>query len=400
MRKLKRIYSEYIEQIIIGTIIDVMIRRIYYLFLDVHDFLKINFFFNSVNFENDLLINNEDIIQFSQPEMLNIQTPPKEFKVSHFRLGSNIWHGNVSLSQPHIFEIDNANYDSKTKFWHDEQNRIIDNVPGRSENIHLLYQDRPYEFTCQENLLEFDVAFALLPSSNYWGWLHNRLTQLQALDKYISVNGFVPKILIHKGAPNFVKQSLEIMGYGEHIVECDPASNIRVRKLVITSSRFPRNKFQSNYVKQKLVSPLTAQWLRKKFSQKLNLDDDNVENKIIVSRADVGTRRVANFDEIEQFAASNGFETYELANLDFAEQVRLFYSASQILGIHGAGLTNIIFSKDSHVIEILNAEKKPSFFYLSQCLPVTYECVSGKIVDSNIHSKNKDILVNVDDFDF
>jgi hypothetical protein len=350
-----------------------------------------------VVFEDDLLLNEGEKIQFSQSELLDVSAPPRKFKRSHFRRGSNIWHGKVTLGQPHIFQIENAKYDPRTEFWYDEENKIIDNVPGRSENIHLLYRNSPYECIDEGNILEFELALALLPSSNYWGWLHNQLTQLQAFEEFLSVNNSTPKILINSGAPKYVKQSLLALGYEDYVVECDPTSNIHVRRLLASSNRFPRNKFQSNYVKQKLVSPLAANWLRNKFAQELNLKEYEKQDKIIISRADVGMRRISNFEEIEEFALSYGFKTYELAELDFSEQFKLFYSANQIMGIHGAGLTNMIFSKDCHIIEILNAQRKPSFFYLSQCLPVTYECVSGKIIKDDVSSKNNDIFVNVTD---
>lgn len=76
--------------------------------------------------------------------------------------------------------------------------------------------------------------------------------------------------------------------------------------------------------------------------------------KVLISRADAKGRGVLNWDELLPVFARCGFETVELTGLPLAEQMALFRDAAQVVGVHGAGLTNILFApRDCSVLEIL-----------------------------------------------
>jgi len=76
--------------------------------------------------------------------------------------------------------------------------------------------------------------------------------------------------------------------------------------------------------------------------------------RIFISRNDAKNRRVLNQDEIDAVLAEFGYESVELTGKTFDEQRARFAEASHVVGVHGAGLTNILFSPPgAQVLEIL-----------------------------------------------
>ena len=79
---------------------------------------------------------------------------------------------------------------------------------------------------------------------------------------------------------------------------------------------------------------------------------------IVVSRGSSTTRRWLNEDECMEVLNSLGFKLIDPSKMSMLEQINTFSSAEVILGPHGAGLTNLMFScPDTKVIEIRSNEQ-------------------------------------------
>lgn len=76
--------------------------------------------------------------------------------------------------------------------------------------------------------------------------------------------------------------------------------------------------------------------------------------KLYISRADARGRKILNEAEMAAALARQGFETVALGRLGAARQIELFQSATHVVGVHGAGLTNLLFApQGTKVLEIL-----------------------------------------------
>ena len=100
--------------------------------------------------------------------------------------------------------------------------------------------------------------------------------------------------------------------------------------------------------------------------------------KIYVSRQKAPKRKISNYMEVERLIEESGFRTIYCEELTFAEQVALFHSCDIVLGVHGAGLTNIMFMKPgSKVIEFIYEDQSNSlqthFCRLSDILQHEYQ---------------------------
>lgn len=75
--------------------------------------------------------------------------------------------------------------------------------------------------------------------------------------------------------------------------------------------------------------------------------------RIYVSREDSNTRKILNEDALIVFLKEHNFKIIILSKLDLLSQIKIFKKAKLIVGYHGAGLANLVFSKSpARLIEI------------------------------------------------
>ncbi len=98
-------------------------------------------------------------------------------------------------------------------------------------------------------------------------------------------------------------------------------------------------------------------------------------HRIYITRRDApGGRRVLNEPDVVQLLERYGFIPYALETLDLPAQIELFYDAEAVVGPHGAGLTNILFSESVGVIELHPTHAiMPHYFYLARSMGHRYQ---------------------------
>jgi capsular polysaccharide biosynthesis protein len=84
--------------------------------------------------------------------------------------------------------------------------------------------------------------------------------------------------------------------------------------------------------------------------------------------------------------------------LDFEGQVRTFAGASVVLGVHGAGLTNVIWSgPDASVIELIpELIEDAGYRFMCNLLGTRHEALICRQMDSPLGPAFADIEVNCD----
>jgi capsular polysaccharide biosynthesis protein len=100
-----------------------------------------------------------------------------------------------------------------------------------------------------------------------------------------------------------------------------------------------------------------------------------------------------------KFLQKRGFTKIKLTEINFKNQVGLFNHANIIIGAHGAGLSNMIFSKsETKVIEIKPEYHVNDFFpRLSKINNLNYNKIVSKDLKLNIENKPGDIFVDLND---
>lgn len=100
------------------------------------------------------------------------------------------------------------------------------------------------------------------------------------------------------------------------------------------------------------------------------------KNRILVSRSKAKNRKILNEKELFDLLEEYGFKKYCLEDLSIEEQVELFYDAEIVIAPHGAGLTNLIFSDNIHVLEFFDGRNViPHYYYLCKSLNHNYKYI-------------------------
>ncbi len=120
--------------------------------------------------------------------------------------------------------------------------------------------------------------------------------------------------------------------------------------------------------------------------------DLSLNRKIYVTRSAKRIRFIKNNSEIQAIAEKYGFEVIDCDNLSFTEQVKLFSSCSHIIGIHGAGLTNIVWRQNAPLtlLELFPENYvHPGYFWLAKSFDADYFALTGSdILDDTSFSLN------------
>ena len=92
-------------------------------------------------------------------------------------------------------------------------------------------------------------------------------------------------------------------------------------------------------------SPHSLRWLREHFLEAVGVDSKKVKAKrrIYIARKQGGWRSVLNDGEVSAQLEKEGFECLAAEKLSLAEQIQIFSEAEIICGLHGSGLTNMLF---------------------------------------------------------
>lgn len=135
-----------------------------------------------------------------------------------------------------------------------------------------------------------------------------------------------------------------------------------------------------------------------RFRKKILPDRASHENRrIYISRGDANRRQVSNERELLDVLSEYGFECYELTDLTLEEQIELFYDAEIVVSPHGAGLTNILFSRKLKVLELHSSRYViPHFYYLSKSLGHDYRYILNRNAPPNLCINNNAFQVNIE----
>lgn len=196
---------------------------------------------------------------------------------------------------------------------------------------------------------------------NYSHWLSDWLPRLAPMGP-IRPDGDVYVAITPMQAP-FQRESLAACGFGaDRIVEIEDDTIIQARELLapLDFGFTPHPAYKT--------APWAVSYLRSTVGYGVafptRASPKHEKRRIYISRADAGYRKILNETELVRSLDVLGFETHTLAALTIRDQAALFGSASHIVGLHGAGLTNLIFAEaGGSICEIFPASYGTPAFY-------------------------------------
>lgn len=119
-------------------------------------------------------------------------------------------------------------------------------------------------------------------------------------------------------------------------------------------------------------------------AQLKSFDPSRFAKKIFISRQDATARRISNEDVLFEKLQALGYKRYHLSQMSFVDQAYLFANAEEVVAIHGAGMSNLIFSQPStKVFELFQARSDATYWFLSQILGLRYQGFKTQEFDEN-----------------
>lgn len=213
-------------------------------------------------------------------------------------------------------------------------------------------------------LLHFDGFLG----QNLWHFFADALHGLLLVDK----SGLVPvdmPILIHQRIWNSPLAQL--------VLNRPPIQN---RRWVVQDDR--------SWIRTSCLYKATATqaYFRQSYALLEPLVEKQPHRNIFLDRRSRYGRRVSNKPRLERILEKYGFETIFAEDLPYVGQIKLLAEVKNIIGIHGAGLTNLLFADIPSVrcLEILpEGYVNPHYYWMLQMTGAQrYDAIVGSRLDS------------------
>jgi capsular polysaccharide biosynthesis protein len=177
-------------------------------------------------------------------------------------------------------------------------------------------------------------------SGGYFHWLTDALPRLIASEE---VDKRIPVILPadYEQMP-FIVASLDILQ--KEVLYFNPIGKLKVKELMLcshTANTGNYNRLLINKLRERFLGP----------------EKKSAHRKIYMSREKALRRKVENEAEVQAVMASFGIEIHYFEEYPFKEQVKIMNESKVLIGLHGAGLTNMLFMPaGGSVLELRNRE--------------------------------------------
>ncbi|ADR22203.1 hypothetical protein MATR_01560 [Marivirga tractuosa] len=201
------------------------------------------------------------------------------------------------------------------------------------------------------------------------------------------------KLLINNRNP-FIEQYLSLIGIQDSEIKYFQ-NNVMVQNLYYSNNKFVYEKLLDGYWNKHIYSKYYLRKMAEKFllSNNPNL---NISKIIYLSRADSNRVLINESEFMEHF---NHFKIKKLvlSRMCISDQIFYFKNASLVIAIHGASLSNLIYSSNCKVIELFPKGRNSSTLYQLRQISQIGENNSHHLVEISNVDKNQNILINQDE---
>jgi hypothetical protein len=222
---------------------------------------------------------------------------------------------------------------------------------------------------------------------NYYHWCMDSLPRWRLLREAGWDAGRADHVVLSNAAPAYQEQMLPVLGVPrEKWLRCSKWEVLQFDRLIVPSMPVS-------------ISGLTMPWMRDFLRTTfMPSETPTPARKIYISRRSSSRRRLVNEEELENQLEKLGFQIIRLETMPVDEQVKLFSSARWIVGAHGAGLTNIVFSSPGAALfEIFHPEQlREHYAGLATLCGIAYRRIVGQNASPHSGLDDRDASFAVD----
>jgi len=219
-------------------------------------------------------------------------------------------------------------------------------------------------------------------SFHYFHWMCDalpRLVQIQGYTEEYPV--LIPdKFLKYR----FIIESLQKFEVNYKIYNA--SKTLTVKELLISSHVAPSGNYEKN-IMMRIKEVLASK------------NSDVNSTKIWISREKSKHRKINNENKLKKILDRYNYQIIYPEDLSFSEQSKIFSKAKVLAGLHGGGLTNIIYLKDNGILFEIRREDDADnncYFTLASELGYKYYYLNSQKLGNDLYIDN----VNIDIKDF
>jgi capsular polysaccharide biosynthesis protein len=210
----------------------------------------------------------------------------------------------------------------------------------------------------------------MLFTANYAHWFFDELPRLVSALPHLPPE---TKFIVNEPLHHFKLQSLEALGISKDRL-------IPVKGYV--QARCERLWFATPFGSAEwgTTSPMIFRKIGKVIAGYYADAGKPAPERIFISRSATKYKRLANEDQLLPLIERYGFSVVQTETMSFPQQVQTFSKAKVILGAHGAGMTNLLFSPmPALLLELQDAKFAPRHWYwkVASCAGCRYSTITG-----------------------
>jgi hypothetical protein len=185
--------------------------------------------------------------------------------------------------------------------------------------------------------------------AGYFHWLHSILPRAEIYSKLDLPHHRLAIALVS----HFQEESLALLGWPSEKLLLSNGNTLICKEVIFcTPMVIPDLERSGGFFERALYANAMLRRLASRNS------DGPFGRRVFISRGDALIRRLVDEAAISEQLKQLGFETVSLTGTPFSKQVDLFASASIVVSMHGAGLSNIAFmSEGGKVVELLTPDR-------------------------------------------
>lgn len=247
------------------------------------------------------------------------------------------------------------------------------------------------------------TATYLVAPDNYWHFYYEYIARILMLRE----NGF-SNIYIYSSplTQTWQKETLELFGidYSKFFF-VDPNQIFYLNFNLFVFCSFPGLNPINGIFDKKILSKISNHI--QNILKNKNVHLSGIKN-IFITRNASRKRKIHNYEEVLQLCRKYNFVEFDFDNIPVIDQLYICNSATNIIGIHGAGLTNVIASRHANVIELISEHSDILCYYqIASSLGNNYFRMECKITGEPIYITPSmpvylynDIIVNIKKLDY
>ena len=286
-----------------------------------------------------------------------------------------------------------------------QKNKIISGPSFQIRNVkfvnienNIVFKKGTPRFKKNINGKVFSLLTGGAGNNNYFHWLFDVLPRLKILENTIDLKE-IDYFLFPKLSQRFQIESLELLNIPKNkSISAVDFRHIVCDEIIATDHPYVIENDASREIQN---LPLwIIDWLKKNFTTKFNLNDTRFPKKIYIERGDAdknikSLRKIINEKDVIEEVKKRDYTVITLGNYSLTDQIKYIFNAKKIVGLHGAGFGNFVFSSpNSEVLELKPINAGNMYKNLADKCSLSYSCIS--VVPEKFNENNQMGHIRID----